>query len=343
MTVKNSHRFPRSRILSASSALTLALMLSGMAHATQPLHITLSQPADQADREVGKVVVTMTNTGNEPIDLLKYKTPFLEAVGDLPGPLFEVHDALGKSVAYKGAKTTFSKVTADSYIHLLPGQAIQKTVDLSRDYQLSDGPYSISYVQDLSPNPDDESTSSLASQDDARHSQSNAVQIWVNGNLLGARQQFDARQPSSALKAPRPRAVLLSGGTSAVMEVAAVEGATVTTYDQPGFYRVAWPLGSDGRKLPLTFNIIGAGGGGGGGGGAHGGDTGNNRPGHVGGGGGGGASLACSANYKSTPLGGDASLEITVGAGGTPGIGGTTNGGFLSGSAGTAGATGGRV
>jgi len=163
------------------------------AYAQGDLQITLSQPPSTSDQQVGRIVLTLTNTGKEPVAILKWKTPFIEAGGRLPNSLFVIVDAKGQRVAYTGRNVKFVNMTADSFLTLEPGQSVSKVVDLAQDYAISDGAYKVMYTQDLSAKPPVKS--GTGQQVKAippslqKSSPSNTLDIWVNTSLLGGKRQ----------------------------------------------------------------------------------------------------------------------------------------------------------
>lgn len=129
---------------------------------------------------------TITNKAREPIDVLRYQTPFVAADGVLPSPLFQVHDDSGAAVAYTGKNLKFVGAQDSSFIHLASGESVTIEVDLARDYALKNGHYKVTYV----PSPVVRyplKTRSLDLEHLPRSSlESNELSIWVNGSLLSA-------------------------------------------------------------------------------------------------------------------------------------------------------------
>lgn len=167
----------------------MILFVVGIASATDALQVTLSQPNNSVDKQTGVIVLTLTNHGTTPIDVLKWKSPFVEAGGGLASDLFAITDSTGKRTDYTGSFAKFVHMTADSFIHLQPGQSVSKAVDLGRDYNLSDGIYTVTYDQDMSavPPKDGAADAEQSPLHVGAHSVSNALQIWINSSLLQAK------------------------------------------------------------------------------------------------------------------------------------------------------------
>jgi hypothetical protein len=182
-------------------ALVLALATAGVAHATQSLKVTLAEPSDAPADQTGKIQVTLTNDGDEPIDILKPLTPFAQGPANgLAGGIFNVKDAQGRRVAYWGDSGKYVGFTASDFIHLLPGQSLSKTVDLAPVYELSSGSYTISYDLDYSmKRPEKGQVVKEADSTTRKHSVSNTLQIQVNGSLLKANPQAAIGFPKAPL------------------------------------------------------------------------------------------------------------------------------------------------
>lgn len=177
-------------------AVMILFLVVGIAHASDALQVMLSQPSNSVDKQTGVVVLTLTNHGTTPIDVLKWKSPFVEAGGGLASDLFTITDSTGKRAAYTGSFAKFVHMTADSFIHLQPGQSVSKIVDLGRDYNLSDGVYTVTYDQDMSavPPKDGAADAEQSALHIGAHSASNALQIWINSSLLQAKKKIAAEQ-----------------------------------------------------------------------------------------------------------------------------------------------------
>lgn len=181
-----------------ASALVLALVAAGAVQAAQSLKVTIAEPADSTAKQTGEVEVTLKNDGDEPVDILKVLSPFAQIpTGGLAGDIFSIKDSRGHRVPYRGDSGKYLNFTTDDFVHLLPGQSISKTVDLAKDYALSNGPYTVGYDVDYStkrPEPGKTVKDAFNSTNSTprKHSISNTLQIWVNGSLLLARQKSTA-------------------------------------------------------------------------------------------------------------------------------------------------------
>jgi peptidyl-Lys metalloendopeptidase len=170
--------------------LVLAFLFASAVHASGKLQIVLAVPAAQQDKEVGKIVFSMQNVGDQPISVLKWKTPFVEAGGRLASNIFVVSDSAGKPVSYIGRNVKFVNMNADSFIELRPGQSITKTIDIAQDYAMSDGSYSVAYTQDpstlvaASPSAAASTMRAAASGTVRDAITSNTLKLWVNSRLI---------------------------------------------------------------------------------------------------------------------------------------------------------------
>lgn len=118
--------------------------------------------------------VAIKNQTNQTLSVLKYQLP--SAV--LESPLFEV-SRNGEAVNYTGKLVKRGKPGADDYVVLKPGQQIQQQIELSSQYDFSDGgQYSIRYVgaNSAAHAPEALSASSRSGSVDA----SGAISIYVD-------------------------------------------------------------------------------------------------------------------------------------------------------------------
>jgi hypothetical protein len=175
-----------------AGALVLALATVGVVHATQSLKVTLAEPADAPADQTGKIQVTLTNDGDEPVDVLSEYTPWTRGPKNgIASSIFDVRDYRGRTVTYWGELAKYVGFTYDDFIHLAPGQSISKVVDLAPIYRLKTGSYTVVYALDYSmrrPEPGKKAEESSSSDPNyqRRHAVSNTLQIQVNGSLLPA-------------------------------------------------------------------------------------------------------------------------------------------------------------
>ncbi|MBQ0957545.1 peptidase M35 [Ideonella sp. 4Y11] len=129
-------------ILSLSTLVACVLASSG-AWAAQGLQVELAAPAQvmQGDGEVA-VEVVVRNTSARPHKLLRWQLP----EGTLHGPLFRVIGADGTEAAYLGPLVKRAAPRAEDLVVLAPGQQLSYRVDLSRQYALPDGRYTVAYL-----------------------------------------------------------------------------------------------------------------------------------------------------------------------------------------------------
>jgi peptidyl-Lys metalloendopeptidase len=91
------------------------------------------------------VSVTIANTGQKPVKVLKWFTP----VDDVEEPLFKVRRD-GATVEYVGADYKRLAPTGNDYLNLKPGESFSRTIDLGQYYDLSaSGVYQIEYNYDV--------------------------------------------------------------------------------------------------------------------------------------------------------------------------------------------------
>lgn len=117
--------------------------------------------------------VTIRNQTNQPQSVLKYHLP--SAV--LESPLFEV-SRNGESVGYTGKLVKRGRPGADDYLVLKPGQVLQQQVELSSQYDLSDGgQYTIRYVAPVNTAPLSEALTASAKTPNV--DASGAISVYV--------------------------------------------------------------------------------------------------------------------------------------------------------------------
>jgi peptidyl-Lys metalloendopeptidase len=91
------------------------------------------------------VNVTIANTGQKPVKVLKWYTP----VDDVEESLFKVTRD-GAAVNYVGADYKRVAPTGNDYLNLKPGESFSRTIDLGQYYDLSaSGSYQIEYNYDV--------------------------------------------------------------------------------------------------------------------------------------------------------------------------------------------------
>ena len=91
------------------------------------------------------VKVTITNTGQKPVKVLKWYTP----VEDVEESLFKVTRD-GAAVEYVGAHFKRLPPTGNDYLNLKPGDSFSSTLDLGQYYDLSNsGLYALEYNYDV--------------------------------------------------------------------------------------------------------------------------------------------------------------------------------------------------
>jgi peptidyl-Lys metalloendopeptidase len=141
----------------------LAGTSSASAAPKSALSVTLSiEKSDFSASEAVLVNVTVSNTGKNPVKVLKWFTP----VEDVEESLFKVTRD-GAAVNYTGAIYKRLAPTGNDYLNLKPGESFTRTVDLGQYYDLAEtGAYEVEYNYE---------TTALAS---------NKVQISVEGRTI---------------------------------------------------------------------------------------------------------------------------------------------------------------
>ena len=135
--------------------------------------LNVNQPAVRADEGV-IVHVTIVNTGETPVRLLKWHTP----VDGVQGPLFTITRD-GVAASYVGRLYKRPAPTAADYIMLQPGESLVRDVDLAEFYDLSvTGDYTVRY-ETASWNLFAEDP--LTRPETADSLKSNDVAVWVEG------------------------------------------------------------------------------------------------------------------------------------------------------------------
>jgi hypothetical protein len=179
------------KFIQITAVIAAGFCITGNAHASGRLVVTLSQPMQRQDAETGIVMIQMENTGDRPVAIFRWKTPFALYDDRLANPQFDVRDASGKMLPYKGRNVKPGPITPDSFIVLEPHQSIRKNVDVASDYGLDNGNYTVAFTIDLQVRPyaeriaDTEATQ-LPINDQTVVS-SNTLNIWVNPSLVNAR------------------------------------------------------------------------------------------------------------------------------------------------------------
>ena len=118
-------------------------------------HIKVSLKAAHPDEPGAKVIVTLTNTGNSPVHIMKWDTPFPPSGGRLARSLFAVTDAEGNKVRYLGSWVNFGGLKMQAFQLIAPGEVLTKEVDLASEYDFKPNSiYTIGYEMDLTREPE---------------------------------------------------------------------------------------------------------------------------------------------------------------------------------------------
>src|SRR5512141_788775 len=110
------------------------------------LSVTIAaEKSDFTAADTVLVNVTIANTGQKPVKVLKWFTP----VEDVEESLFNVTRD-GATVEYVGADYKRLAPTGNDYVNLKPGESFSRTIDLGQYYDLSvSGVYQIEYNYDV--------------------------------------------------------------------------------------------------------------------------------------------------------------------------------------------------
>jgi hypothetical protein len=118
-------------------------------------HIDVSLKLAEPDKPGARVIVTLTNSGDAPVHVMMWSTPFVAAGGRLPRGIFKVTDVQGNTVPYRGQLVNFGPPTLESFLLVAPGEVLSKQVDLAREYKFEPNQiYTIGYDLNLTSEPD---------------------------------------------------------------------------------------------------------------------------------------------------------------------------------------------
>ena len=177
-----------------------------------------------------KVALTLTNSGDKPIKLLKWQLP-----GSDDAPLFQVTRD-GQPVAYQGALIKRGAPVDKDFIRLAAGESITKAVEVSGLYDMSQqGQYSISYRLPVEPKVGKAKRAAVQES-------SNSVTLWVDGvsdERVMAKAMVDEPQAVSG-------SVAFSGRCSNTQKsqiLTALDSAGAITTDSRNYLAVDKPAG----------------------------------------------------------------------------------------------------
>lgn len=119
---------------------------TGLAAAAGHIEAKLALSTDPNARSPATVVVTLINTGDAPVNVYRWWTPFAAPDGRLPQPVFDLTDETGKPVKYMGRRVNAGPVRLSHFMQIKPGETLEREIDLTREYDLNAaGWYSISF------------------------------------------------------------------------------------------------------------------------------------------------------------------------------------------------------
>lgn len=145
-----------SRTLLATLCLTTCVVaVPGTAFADGHIEVRLSTPAVRDPLHPAVVAVRIENTGDKPVSIMKWDTPFVGFGGRLAKSIFQIEDESGNEVFYSGSWAYFGRLTMDSFTTLHPGQVLEKDLDIGREYRFKPhSTYRVRYVLNLTHQPD---------------------------------------------------------------------------------------------------------------------------------------------------------------------------------------------
>lgn len=161
-------RQPAPASLLCTAALAVCTLTSPAVLAANGLQVSLSAPAQvmQGDGAVS-VDVVVRNTSDRAQTLLRWQLP----EGPLHGPLFRVRGEDGAEAAYRGPLVKRAAPRAEDQVLLAPGEQLSYRVDLSRDYAMPDGRYTVEYL----------GRARVAGRSDLASSR--ALSLWLSGRV----------------------------------------------------------------------------------------------------------------------------------------------------------------
>lgn len=156
-------------------------------------HINISLKAADPESPGGRVVVSITNTGDAPTPIMVWHTPFAESGGRLPGAIFKATDAEGHEVPYRGTWAYVGRLTMRAFRTIAPGETLTKEIDLTNEYRFAPNQiYQIDYTLNLTHEPDPDVVSSAERRTFIRSSQekatANPVTIFF-GDTIAVKQE----------------------------------------------------------------------------------------------------------------------------------------------------------
>jgi hypothetical protein len=160
----------------------LAFLWAGACGARPLLTVQLSKSADARKAEAAHIDVGIRNTGSSPAFIFDGSLPDSSFGAVLLGDLLDVTMADGRVAHYRGyyAKRI---VAPDSFVELAPGAELHFDVDVGTNYDVTNGPGTVSYKRlPYFEHPQDASSDMKPLAEAA----SNALQVWFNPSLIHA-------------------------------------------------------------------------------------------------------------------------------------------------------------
>lgn len=176
-----------------------ALGLAGAACAEESPLVVLSLPSEAALAERGIVTFSITNPTDENMAVVSLETPFAIADDRLANPEFEVSDASGRELPYKGRQVRFGPPEASTFLLIGPHQTLSKNVDLASDYDIRKvGAYKVTYVKTLRllRGSGVEKIKDIGPEEEIplQAVRSNTLTIWMNDALMTGASAYRSRR-----------------------------------------------------------------------------------------------------------------------------------------------------
>lgn len=137
-----------------AAAGTALLLFSSTAFSAGKIEASLSPSTSITAHSPATVVLRVENTGDAPVMIYRWQTPFTET-GRLPGPVFDVSDEAGRAMRYLGRRVHLGPARLAHYVSLGAGESLEKEVDLGKEYEFDKaGWYTVNFNLYLNIEPD---------------------------------------------------------------------------------------------------------------------------------------------------------------------------------------------
>ncbi|SEM26889.1 Lysine-specific metallo-endopeptidase [Luteibacter sp. UNCMF331Sha3.1] len=182
----HAYRFRWSVAAIAYPLMAGALAFSSCALAEERLRVTLSTPGLSDPLKSSIVHVEMVNEGDRDVAIYEWDTPFVQSAGRLAKRLFQVKDAFGNEVRYRGRWVNTGRILANQFIVMHPGDRREADVDLRVEYDYGlGGAFSVKYVLPLDREPDRDVVTreqyEAFRHNEQKNTRSNVTTIYIDG------------------------------------------------------------------------------------------------------------------------------------------------------------------